>query len=159
LYSVPVKVARIFNTYGPRMHFEDGRIVSNFIHQALTGRPLTVNGDGRQTRSFCFVDDMVRALLALMDSPEDVTGPVNLGNPDEQTVIAIAELVLDLTSSKSPIEFRPLPTDDPKRRRPDIERARMLLDWRPEVPLEVGIRRTIENFRNRLVTADLEAAD
>jgi UDP-glucuronate decarboxylase len=159
LHGVAVKVARIFNTYGPRMHFEDGRIVSNFIHQALTGKPLTVNGDGRQTRSFCFVDDMVRALMALMDSPEDVTGPVNLGNPDEQTVIAIAELVLELTGSSSPIEFRPLPTDDPKRRRPDIERARSLLDWRPEVPLELGIRRTIENFRSRLVTADLEAAD
>ena len=157
-HQVTVKVARIFNTYGPRMHFEDGRIVSTFIHQALTGEPLTVNGDGRQTRSFCFVDDMVRALQALMESPEDVTGPINLGNPDEQSVLAIARLVLRLTASRSPLEFRPLPIDDPKRRRPDIDRARTLLGWRPQVSLEAGLIRTIENFRIRLATTSELAA-
>ena len=145
-----IKVARIFNTYGPRMHEEDGRIVSNFIVQALRGLPLTVYGDGRQTRSFCYVDDLVRALMALMESGPEVTGPVNLGNPDELPVLAVARTILTLTGSASPIAFQPLPVDDPRRRRPVIERARSLLGWRPEVALEVGLRRTIADFARRL---------
>jgi UDP-glucuronate decarboxylase len=150
LFRVPIKVARIFNTYGPRMQFEDGRIVSNFIYQALRGEPLTVYGDGAQTRAFCYVDDMVRALVAFMESPDDVTGPVNLGNPDEQSVLSVARLVLRLTGSHSPIDFQPLPTDDPKRRRPQIERASSLLDWRPTITLADGVRRTIGDFAARL---------
>lgn len=145
-----IKVARIFNTYGPRMHEEDGRIVSNFVVQALRGEPLTVYGDGRQTRSFCYVDDLVRALLALMDSGEDVIGPVNLGNPEELPVVAVARMVMALTGSDAGIEFHPLPVDDPRRRRPVIERAHTLLGWRPEVELELGLRRTIAHFSERV---------
>jgi UDP-glucuronate decarboxylase len=148
--GVRIKVARIFNTYGPRMHEDDGRIVSNFVAQALKGEPLTVYGDGRQTRSFCYVDDMVQALLALLESPEEVTGPVNLGNPEELPVLAVAERVLELTGSASPVRFMPLPADDPRRRRPAIERARSLLGWRPRVRLDEGLRSTIEDFRRRL---------
>jgi UDP-glucuronate decarboxylase len=148
--GVRIKVARIFNTYGPRMHEDDGRIVSNFVAQALKGEPLTVYGDGRQTRSFCYVDDMVQALLALLESPEEVTGPVNLGNPEELPVLAVAERVLELTGSASPVRFLPLPADDPRRRRPAIERARSLLGWRPRVRLDEGLRSTIEDFRRRL---------
>jgi UDP-glucuronate decarboxylase len=156
--GVRIKVARIFNTYGPRMHEEDGRIISNFVVQALRGEPLSVYGDGRQTRSFCYVEDMVRALLALSASAADVTGPVNLGNPDELPVIEVARRVLAATRSRAGIEFRPLPADDPRRRRPTIERASSLLGWRPLVDLDMGLARTIADFEQRLCrTAALSA--
>ena len=144
----PIRVARIFNTYGPRLRPGDGRVVSNFIVQALRGEPLTVYGHGEQTRSFCYVDDTVEGLLRLMDA--DVTGPVNLGNPREHTVLELAELVLHLTGSRSRLERRPLPADDPRRRCPDISEAGRLLDWRPRVSLEDGLRRTIDYFRGVL---------
>ncbi|MGW5770825.1 NAD-dependent epimerase/dehydratase family protein [Streptomyces longwoodensis] len=137
-------IARIFNTYGPRMRPDDGRVVSTFVCQALAGRPLTVFGDGRQTRSFCYVDDLVRGLVALLDSGLD--GPVNLGNPAECTVLALAELVLELTGAPGPVRRAPLPVDDPARRRPDIGRARARLGWEPHVPLAEGLRRTIAHF-------------
>jgi UDP-glucuronate decarboxylase len=146
LYEMPVKVARIFNTYGPRMLENDGRVVSNFIVQALRGEPLTVYGDGSQTRSFCFVDDLLDGLEMLMESPEPVTGPCNLGNPHEVPVKDIAMRILALTGSRSRIETRPLPQDDPKRRRPVIARAHKLLSWQPRVPLEVGLKATIGYF-------------
>jgi UDP-glucuronate decarboxylase len=148
--GVRIKVARIFNTYGPRMHEEDGRIISNFVTQALRGEPLTIYGDGRQTRSFCYVDDMVRALLALMATPDEVVGPVNVGNPDELTVLEVAQRVLELAASAATIEFCPLPVDDPRRRRPDIERAQRLLSWQPKVDLDTGLRRTIADFAARI---------
>lgn len=148
--GVRIKVARIFNTYGPRMHEADGRIVSNFIVQALRGEPLTVYGDGRQTRSFCYVDDLVAGLLALMESEADVVGPINLGNPEELPVIAVARRILALTGSAAGIAFQPLPIDDPRRRRPVIERARTLLGWQPEVGLDEGLARTIRDFARRL---------
>ena len=146
-YRVPAKVARIFNTYGPAMLPNDGRVVSNFIVAALAGRPLTIFGDGSQTRSFCYVDDMVDGLIALMNTPPDVVGPVNLGNPGEFTMLELAKLVLALTGSNSPIEEHPLPADDPARRQPDISRARQLLGWEPTVPLEEGLERTVGYFR------------
>ncbi|MGD9510281.1 MAG: UDP-glucuronic acid decarboxylase family protein [Geminicoccaceae bacterium] len=155
--GVPIKVARIFNTYGPRMHAEDGRIVSNFIVQALRGEPLTIYGDGRQTRSFCFVDDMVEAMLALMTSPTQVVGPINLGNPDEQSVLDVARQVLALSGSRSPIEFLPLPVDVPRRRRPDIACARQLLGWRPRIDLDTGLRRTIADFAARIAGVPMRA--
>ena len=139
-------MARIFNTYGPRMHPDDGRVVSNFIVQALLGKPLTVYGDGSQTRSFCYVDDLIEGLLRLMESADDVTGPINLGNPEEFTILELAELVRELTGSKSEIVFRPLPENDPVRRRPDITRAKTLLGWEPKTPLRVGLERTIAWF-------------
>lgn len=145
-HKLSIKVARIFNTYGPRMHPNDGRVVSNFIVQALLNKPLTVFGDGSQTRSFCYVDDMVEGLIRLMESPEDVTGPINLGNPDEFTIMELAELVLELTGSRSQIRYEPLPKDDPVRRRPDITRARQILGWAPTVPLREGLRKTIDYF-------------
>lgn len=145
-HGLRIKVARIFNTYGPRMDPEDGRIVSNFITQALRGLPLTVYGQGQQTRSFCFVSDMVEGLLALAHSPDEVQGPVNLGNPDEQRVIDIAHLVLELTGSSSRITFEDLPEDDPKRRRPVIERADELLGWQPKVRLREGLLQTVDAF-------------
>jgi UDP-glucuronate decarboxylase len=148
--GVRIKVARIFNTYGPRMHEEDGRIISNFVAQALRGEPLSVYGDGRQTRSFCYVDDMVRALLALSASSADVIGPINLGNPDELPVIEVARRVLAATRSDAGIEFHPLPVDDPRRRRPAIERAASLLDWRPRVDLDAGLARTVADFARRI---------
>ena len=141
-----VEVARIFNTYGPRMHPNDGRVVSNFIVQALRGVPLTIYGDGSQSRSFCYVDDLIEGLLRLMDSPAAVTGPVNLGNPSEFTILELAEKVRELTGSRSEIVFRPLPQDDLLRRRPDIGRARELLGWQPTVSLEEGLKRTIGYF-------------
>jgi nucleoside-diphosphate-sugar epimerase/spore maturation protein CgeB len=156
-HGVRIKVARIFNTYGPRMSQNDGRIVSNLTVQALLGRPLTVFGDGRQTRSFCYVDDMVRALAALMDGDDDVTGPINLGNPTELPVLALAQKVLELTGSTSPIRFLPLPTDDPRRRQPVIERARSLLGWAPMVSLDDGLAQTIAYFARRLKPARTEA--
>jgi UDP-glucuronate decarboxylase len=148
--GVRVRVARIFNTYGPRMAEDDGRIVSNLVSQALRGRPLTVYGDGRQTRSLCHVDDMVRGLLALMERGGGAGGPVNLGNPEEVSVLELARRVLAATGSASPVRFLPLPEDDPRRRRPDIARAEALLGWRPRVPLEEGLRRTVEDFKHRL---------
>ena len=149
-HNLPIKVARIFNTYGPRMHPEDGRVVSNFIVQALRGRPLSLYGEGGQTRSFCFVDDMVEGLLRLMASPEEFTGPVNLGNPVETSVRELAERILKLTGSSSPLEFLPLPPDDPGRRRPEISLARRALSWEPRVDLDEGLERTISYFRTLL---------
>jgi dTDP-glucose 4,6-dehydratase len=143
--GVDVGIVRIFNTYGPRMRPHDGRVVSSFIDQALRGEPLTVYGDGKQTRSFCYVSDLVRGLVAMLDSSG--TGPVNLGNPEEWTVQELAELVLDVTGSASEIRYHPLPTDDPVRRRPVITRAMEQLSWRPEVTVEDGVRRTVEWFR------------
>ena len=149
-HNLPIKVARIFNTYGPRMHPEDGRVVSNFIVQALRGRPLSLYGEGGQTRSFCFVDDMVEGLIRLMASPEEFTGPVNLGNPVETSVRELAERILKLTGSSSTLEFLPLPPDDPGRRRPEISLARRALSWEPRVDLDEGLERTISYFRTLL---------
>ena len=149
-HGLPIKVARIFNTYGPRMHPNDGRVVSNFIVQALRGEPITVHGKGRQTRSFCYVSDTVEALLRLMATDEDFTGPVNVGNPHECTVLELAQEVVAMTESRSKIEFAPLPSDDPARRCPDITLAKAMLDWQPTVPLREGLARTIEYFSQNL---------
>ena len=145
-----MKVARIFNTYGPRMHPQDGRVVSNFIVQALQGRPLTLYGDGSQTRSFCYVDDLILGFRKLMDAPDTLTGPVNLGNPGEFTMRQLAETVLDLTGSRSPITHEPLPSDDPRQRQPDITLARDALGWAPTVHLRAGLARTIDYFEQLL---------
>jgi UDP-glucuronate decarboxylase len=147
-HGLEVKVARIFNTYGPRMHPRDGRVVSNFIVQALKGEPITLYGDGSQTRSFCYVDDLIEGFVRLMDSPADFTGPVNLGNPGEFTIRALAEKVLAMTGSRSKLEFRALPADDPKQRQPDITLARSRLGWSPVVALDKGLPATIEYFRS-----------
>lgn len=152
-HGVEIKVARIFNTYGPRMLEHDGRVISNFISQGLRGQPITVYGDGSQTRSFCFIDDMLEGLVRLMESPGAITGPLNLGNPHEVSVIQIAEHVRRVTGSSSQINLRPLPQDDPKRRRPAIERAQTLLNWEPRVPLEQGIAETVNYFRLQLPCA------
>ncbi|SEQ77857.1 UDP-glucuronate decarboxylase [Loktanella sp. DSM 29012] len=149
-HGLDIKVARIFNTYGPRMHHADGRVVSNFIVQALLGQPITIYGDGQQTRSFCYVDDLVEGFIRLMDTGPDVTGPMNLGNPGEFTMLELAEQVLALTGSKSRLEFMDLPQDDPKQRRPDITLAKTTLDWDPEVKLTEGLRRTVDYFKTRL---------
>jgi UDP-glucuronate decarboxylase len=149
-HGLPIKVARIFNTYGPRMHLADGRVVSNFIVQALKGEPITLYGDGRQSRSFCFVDDLIEGLVRLMDSAEEVTGPVNLGNPDEFSMAELADKVIALTGSKSEVAFAPLPADDPRQRQPDIGRARELLGWQPAIALDEGLKRTIDDFQSRL---------
>ena len=141
-----IKVARIFNTYGPRMHRNDGRVVSNFVVQALTGAPITIYGTGSQTRSFCYVDDLVGGLIALMNSPDDFTGPCNLGNPVEFTMNELAELVIELTGSKSQIVYQSLPQDDPKQRKPDISRARTVLNWEPKIPLRDGLVKTTAYF-------------
>jgi UDP-glucuronate decarboxylase len=151
-HNVRVKVARIFNTYGPRMHPNDGRVVSNFIVQALKGEPITIYGDGGQTRSFCYVDDLIAGLMKLMASPDDFTGPVNLGNPNEFTIRELAEKVIDLTGSKSMLEFRSLPSDDPMQRQPDISLAKSALEWEPHVRLDDGIRKTIDYFRALLAS-------
>ncbi|SDJ64074.1 UDP-glucuronic acid decarboxylase family protein [Aliiruegeria lutimaris] len=148
--GVDIRVARIFNTYGPNMDPEDGRVVSNFIVQALSGRGLTVYGDGHQTRSFCYVDDMITGLTALMHSKVDIFDPVNLGNPGEFSILELAKIVLEETQSNSTIEFRDLPKDDPEFRRPDISKAQRLLDWSPEVPLREGLRQTIIYFAAEL---------
>jgi UDP-glucuronate decarboxylase len=145
-HGLQIKVARIFNTYGPRMHPNDGRVVSTFVVQALRGEPLTVFGDGTQTRSFCYVDDLVEGLVGLMDSPDEVTGPINLGNPAEFSMLQLAELVIEMTGSSSEIEFRELPSDDPRQRQPDITRARRTLGWEPTVPLAEGLARTVNYF-------------
>jgi UDP-glucuronate decarboxylase len=151
-HQLRIKVARIFNTYGPRMAADDGRVVSNFIVQALTGQPLTVFGDGTQTRSFCYVDDLVDGLIRLMDSSDDVTGPINLGNPGEFTMLELAQQVTALVGGPD-IEYRPLPQDDPVRRKPDIAKAQELLGWAPTVPLEEGLKRTVDYFRDHLAAA------
>ncbi len=150
LEGVEIKVVRIFNTYGPRMHPADGRVVSNFIIQALKGEGLTLYGDGEQTRSFCYVDDLIEGFLRLMDSPSDVTGPINIGNPNEFTIKELAEHVLKLTGSSSTLTYLPLPSDDPKRRKPDISKAKEVLDWEPQILLEEGLRKTIAYFRELL---------
>jgi len=153
-YRTDIKVVRIFNTYGPRMHPNDGRVVSNFIVQALKGEPLTVFGEGRQTRSFCYVTDLVDLLIRMMASGPEFTGPVNAGNPGEFTMIELAEAVIRLTGSKSKIEFRPLPSDDPRQRQPDIALARDRLGWEPRVGLVEGLERTIAFFRELLAAGD-----
>jgi UDP-glucuronate decarboxylase len=152
-HKLKIKVARIFNTYGPRMHLNDGRVVSNFIVQALKGEPLTVYGEGTQSRAFCYVDDLIDGFVRLMAAPDDVTGPVNLGNPVETTVRELAEQIITMVGSRSRIERKPLPVDDPVQRCPDISRARELLDWQPSVPLEVGLERTIAYFERVLSAA------
>ena len=145
-HKLNIKVARIFNTYGPRMHLNDGRVVSNFIVQALRGTPLTIFGDGTQTRSFCYVDDLIEGLVRLMDSDDHVTGPINLGKPGEFTILELAEKVIELSNSKSEVVFKKLPADDPKQRRPDITQARKILEWEPEIKLEEGLKKTIAYF-------------
>jgi UDP-glucuronate decarboxylase len=156
--GISVKVARIFNTYGPRMHPNDGRVVSNFIVSALEGRPITIYGDGSQTRSFCYVDDTVDALIRLMDTPAEVTGPINVGNPVEISIGELARIVTEKTGSRVDLDHRELPTDDPRQRQPDIRRARELLGWEPRVPLDEGLDRTIAFFRALLQPVPLEGA-
>lgn len=148
--GVNIKIGRIFNTYGPRMHPRDGRVVSNFIIQALQGEPITIYGDGSQTRSFCYVDDLINGFVAFMEADPSITGPINLGNPGEFTIRELAEKVVELTGSKSPIISEPLPQDDPKQRRPDIALAKEKLGWEPAIPLETGLKKTIEYFDNWL---------
>ncbi|MCG6893659.1 MAG: SDR family oxidoreductase [Desulfobacteraceae bacterium] len=149
-HRLRIKVARIFNTYGPRMHPNDGRVISNFIVQALRNEPITVYGDGSQTRSFCYVDDLVEALVRLMDSPDTFTGPVNVGNPGEVTILELAERIVQMLDSRSKIVFHPLPEDDPMQRQPDISLAEAQLNWAPSVPLEEGLRETVAYFRRLL---------
>jgi len=149
-HKLRIKVARIFNTYGPRMLPNDGRVVSNFIVQALRGEDLTIFGDGKQTRSFCYVDDLIEAMLRMMDSPAEFTGPVNIGNPGEFTMLELAEKVLQLSGSKSKLVFKPLPSDDPRQRQPNIELAKSQLGWEPKVKLEDGLKETIGYFRRLL---------
>jgi UDP-glucuronate decarboxylase len=149
-HNLGIKVARIFNTYGPRMHPNDGRVVSNFIVQALRGEAITLYGDGTQTRSFCYVDDMIEGIVKLMATPDELTGPVNLGNPAEFSIRELAEKILALTGSRSRIEHKPLPEDDPRQRQPDIALARKVLGWAPRTPLETGLRPTIEYFERML---------
>src|SRR6185295_8653738 len=141
-HRVRVKVARIFNTFGPRMQPDDGRVISNFIVQALMGRPITIYGDGSQTRSFCYVDDMVDGLVRLMKSGNEITGPMNLGNPDERTIAQVARSILDLTGSRSKIEFKRLPANDPRQRQPEISIAKTTLGWEPKIFFEAGLKRT-----------------
>ena len=149
-HDLSIKVMRIFNTYGPRMHPNDGRVVSNFIVQALRGEDITIYGDGQQTRSFCYVDDLIEGMLRLMETPHAFTGPVNVGNPGEFTMLELAEQVLELTGSRSKIVFRELPFDDPRQRQPDITLAKAELGWEPTVPLSEGLARTIDYFRRSL---------
>jgi UDP-glucuronate decarboxylase len=149
-HKLEIKVMRIFNTYGPRMHPNDGRVVSNFIVQALRGEPITIYGDGSQTRSFCYVDDLIEGMLRLMDSPADLIGPVNFGNPIEFSMRELAELVLRLVGGKSKLEYKPLPADDPRQRQPEIALARQALNWQPKVALEDGLKETIAYFRGLL---------
>ncbi len=149
-HEVNIRVARIFNTYGPRMHPNDGRVVSNFIVQALSGKPLTVYGDGSQTRSFCFVDDLVNGLMSLMKAPDEIVGPINLGNPTELTIVQLAKMVIEIVGSKSIIEHRPLPQDDPMQRCPDISRAKDKLNWIPTVEVKEGLQKTIDHFTSNM---------
>ena len=154
-HNLQIKVARIFNTYGPNMHLNDGRVVSNFIIQALTNKPITIYGEGSQTRSFCYVDDLIKALMLFMDSLDNFTGPVNLGNPVEITILELAEKIIDLTGSRSKLQFKPLPEDDPVQRCPDIRMAKERLGWQPIVSLEDGLKKTIEYFDEYLNTEKL----
>jgi len=149
--KVRIKVARIFNTYGPNMHPQDGRVVSNFIVQALQGSTISIYGDGNQTRSFCYVDDLILGLISLMESPDEITGPINIGNPEEFTISQLATQVLELTQSKSKLEFFPLPEDDPKQRKPDISLAKDLLNWVPKINLQEGLAETIRYFEKTLL--------
>jgi len=149
-HKLKIKVARIFNTYGPRMHLNDGRVVSNFIIQALRGEPITIFGDGTQTRSFCYVDDLIDGLIRLMGTDDDITGPINLGRPGEFKILELAEKVIELTNAESEIIFKPLPIDDPMQRRPDITLAREILGWEPEIDLENGLKKTIAYFKKLL---------
>jgi UDP-glucuronate decarboxylase len=148
--NVNIRVVRIFNTYGPRMHPNDGRVVSNFIMQALRNESITIFGDGTQTRSFCYVEDLIEGLIKMMNGPDDCVGPVNLGNPEEQKILDLAQTIIRLTQSKSKIEFHPPPMDDPKRRQPDISLAKEKLDWEPKIGLEEGLKKTIQFFREHL---------
>ena len=149
-HGLKIKIARIFNTYGDRMHHADGRVVSNFVVQALRGDPITIYGEGKQTRSFCFVDDLIDGLIALMNSGDTVTGPINLGNPEQFTIRALAEQVIEMTGSTSTLTFRDLPQDDPQQRCPDIALAKSLLNWEPKIRLEDGLRRTIDYFQKQM---------
>ncbi len=151
-HNLDIKVVRLFNTYGPRMHPQDGRVVSNFIMSALTGAPLTVYGEGEQTRSFCYVSDLIDGLIAMMNSGRDVTGPINLGNPDEFTIGELANIVIKKTSSKSKIDYLPLPVDDPTRRQPDITRAKETLGWQPTIALSEGLDTTIAHFKEHVLS-------
>lgn len=151
-YQIPIKIARIFNTYGPKMNLLDGRVVSNFIVQALKNEPITIYGDGTQTRSFCYVSDLIDGFLKIMETGIEVTGPINLGNPREFTMLELANKVIQLTESQSILKFMPLPSDDPKQRKPDISTAKSRLNWEPKVELEEGLLLTIEDFRSRLGT-------
>lgn len=157
-HKLDIKVARIFNTYGPRMHPNDGRVVSNFIVQALKNEPITIYGDGEQTRSFCYVDDLIEGFIRLMDTPKDVTGPMNLGNPVEFTMKQLAELAIEITGSRSKLAFMPLPQDDPRQRQPDITLARKTIGWEPTVPLRDGLAKTIAYFDGLLASAGLSTA-
>ncbi len=150
-HDLKIKVVRLFNTYGPRMHPHDGRVVSNFVVSALQDKPLTVYGEGLQTRSFQYIDDLINGLIAMMRSGDDVTGPINIGNPGEFTIAELADMVIQMTGTKAGIEYRPLPQDDPVRRQPDISRAKAQLGWEPTIPLADGLARTIEFFRSSLV--------
>ncbi|HVI31077.1 NAD-dependent epimerase/dehydratase family protein, partial [Phenylobacterium sp.] len=157
-HNLRIKVARIFNTYGPRMHPNDGRVVSNFVVQALKGEAITLYGEGNQTRSFCYVDDLVEAFLRFMATGDEVTGPINLGNPGEFTIRELAEKVVALTGSKSKIEFRPLPQDDPRQRQPNIAKAREILGWEPTIALDYGLKKTIAYFDGLLRAGDGDLA-
>jgi UDP-glucuronate decarboxylase len=148
-FGTKIRIARIFNTYGPRMSVNDGRVVSNFIVQALQNKPITIYGDGSQTRSFCFVTDLIDGFIRIMNQKESMVGPINLGNPNEFSMLQLAELVIQLTESKSILKYERLPEDDPKQRKPDIGLANQLLDWKPSVPLEIGIQKTIEYFKGK----------
>jgi len=156
-HKLRIKVARIFNTYGPRMHPDDGRVVSNFIVQALKGQPITIYGEGQQTRSFCYVDDLVSGLIKLMETGDDVTGPINIGNPGEFTIRQLAETVIEMTGSASKLEFLPLPQDDPKQRQPDITQARNVLGWEPTTPLREGLTKAIAYFDTLLSQSKLQS--
>ncbi|WP_288365303.1 UDP-glucuronic acid decarboxylase family protein [uncultured Marinobacter sp.] len=155
-HNLSIKVARIFNTYGPRMHPNDGRVVSNFVVQALRGEDITIYGEGQQTRSFCYSDDLIEGFVRLMNSPEELIGPVNLGNPNEFTIRELAEAVIELTGSSSSLIFKPLPEDDPKQRQPDISLAKSQLDWQPSVELKEGLVKTISYFDELLKTSDID---
>jgi UDP-glucuronate decarboxylase len=157
-HRLRIKVVRIFNTYGPRMHPNDGRVVSNFIVQALQGHDITIYGDGNQTRSFCYVDDLIEGMIRTMDTPDDFTGPINIGNPHEFTIRELAERVIALTGSRSSLIFKPLPSDDPRQRQPNISLARSMLGWEPRIELDEGLQKTIAYFR-RLVSTAAEAAE
>jgi UDP-glucuronate decarboxylase len=149
-HNMPIKVVRIFNTYGPRMHPHDGRVVSNFIVQALKGQDITIYGDGSQSRSFCYVDDLVEAMFRMMETPQEVTGPINIGNPNEFTILELAKLVISMTAARSKVKFDPLPSDDPRQRQPDISKAKAILGWEPKTQLREGLAKTIDYFDKML---------